>query len=131
MIKKVLSIILSILILMCCFFGYQFYKNTNDEHQQIKNTIEKALKIQYNLLNKDELYKIATNEFINHIDATFYKKFQPYFINKDFMNSCRKGIGDDLIISVNVSDLKGNYIQIYTLSKKADKYRITNIQYDI
>lgn len=138
--KKAILFIISLLLILLIALGFIYTNivNSNNanttDNNSIKNIVNNSLWIQYSN-NNTNIDRVFTNDYIDDIDksSNFYKKnLAPYkIVDKNYIRSLIKVSENEFIVSVQIDDKNGRYIQIIHIIKERDVYLISNIEYDI
>lgn len=122
-----------IFILSGCSENKNVSKLENGADADFNSLIEKAISVQYG--EKDiKKTDIFSKNYIKKIpeDKNFYKdELKPYEILRSNLEELENKTGDNLVVSVRISDTNGEYIQVLHMIKINGRYYIDNIEYDI
>ena len=132
--RRILIIIMAVILAFVCFFLYSTTGKRSDikERNEIKATVEKALRITYGWTRNENIKDIATIQCQKQLkEDDFYERLTFYMINRDFMDTCYEEGPNKVRVCVELYD-PDLLFAIFTLEKtKEGKYLITRYECDV
>lgn len=131
--KNFVLYIISISVLLFVLTGCSGNKESNSNSFEFNSLVEKAISVQYGNKNIKEKEVFSENYIVKipNEESFFKEDMNPYKILSSNIEEVISESDEEMVVSVRISDKKGEYFQVLHIIKINESYYIDNIEYDI
>ena len=133
--RKYIIIGILVVVIICVIMLFMFSTSGKDSQNksmdEIRVAVEKVLRIQHGLGNKNKLESLTTEDFQKQFDDMYYLGLSFYRIDRNFMDSYEVIDADTISLYFEIHEIgEDNYAIVTLVKTQAGKYLVSDIEYD-